>query len=120
MEAAKSTTLPVGLIVFPLCLQVSFNAQSVSTEVKPGNTETGCLWNERFSMNVHELSLELARHAQKMDAEGPTITCSVYDCGRYERNDLLGRVAVRLKDLMSLEGEEEDGEEWWDSCFIVP
>ena len=39
------------------------------------------------------------------DDDGPLIECSVYDCGKYERNDLVGRLSVRLKDVIPF-GEE--------------
>lgn len=47
----------------------------------------------------------MARQSFEDGEEGPLLECSVYDCGRYERNDLIGRLSIRLKDVVPFTGE---------------
>ncbi len=85
--------------------EVSFQDQSRKTLVKAGNAIDGCAFMERLALHVHEMSLDLAKFARGTDAHGPIITCALHDCGRYARNDLLGRMHVCLKDLTVEEGD---------------
>jgi len=55
---------------------------------------------------IHDFHIQMARQSfEAGDDDGPLIECSVYDCGRYERNDLVGRLSVRLKDVIPFGAE---------------